>query len=33
VPRGVEICAFLWRGHQGQFAKHHHSIFHGWGTY
>jgi hypothetical protein len=33
VPGGVETVVFLWRGHQGQCAKHHHSIFHGWGTY
>jgi hypothetical protein len=33
VPGGVETSTFLWRGHQGQCAKHHHSNFHGWGTY
>jgi hypothetical protein len=32
VPGGVETGAFLLRGHQGQCAEHHHSIFHGWGT-
>jgi hypothetical protein len=33
VPGRVETGAFLWRGHQGQCAKHHYSNFHGWGTY
>jgi hypothetical protein len=33
VAGGVKTCAFLWRDHQGQRAKHHHSNFHGWGTY
>jgi hypothetical protein len=32
VPGGVETGAFLWRGHQRQCAKLHHSNFHGWGT-
>jgi hypothetical protein len=31
VAGGVETGAFLWRGHQGQCAKYHHSNFHGWG--
>jgi hypothetical protein len=33
VPGGVKTGAFLWRGHQGHCVKHHHSNFHGWGTY
>jgi hypothetical protein len=28
VAGGVKTGAFLWRGHQGQCAKHHHSTFH-----
>jgi hypothetical protein len=32
VAGGVKTGAFLWRGHQGQCAKDHHSNFHGWGT-
>jgi hypothetical protein len=33
VARGVKTGAILGRGHQGKCAKHHHSNFHGWGTY
>jgi hypothetical protein len=32
-PEGSKQVLFWWRGHQGQCANHHHSNFHGWGTY